>query len=105
MKNIKHYDSFNSNVNESFWASLFGAILILTSDQAVYGKAMQEGIEIAIEDCNAKLKSHTFFKYGFLIMSSLFIIIGSPNFVRLNFIPGAEFYVYIFVTFLIYFYV
>jgi len=24
MKNIKHYDSFNSNVNESFWASLFG---------------------------------------------------------------------------------
>ena len=24
MKNIKHYDSFNSNVNESFWTSIFG---------------------------------------------------------------------------------
>jgi hypothetical protein len=24
MKNIRHYDSFNSNVNESFWTSIFG---------------------------------------------------------------------------------
>ncbi|MDC0358839.1 ABC transporter substrate-binding protein [Oligoflexia bacterium] len=38
-----------------------GAILILSSDQAQYGKAMQEGIEIALDECNAKLKitSHT----------------------------------------------
>jgi len=35
-----------------------GAVLILTSDQAVYGKAMQEGMEIAVEDCSAKLKPH-----------------------------------------------
>ena len=24
MKNIKHYDSFSPNVNESFWTSIFG---------------------------------------------------------------------------------
>lgn len=34
-----------------------GAVLILTSDQAVYGTAMQDGIEIGLDECNQKLKA------------------------------------------------
>ncbi len=45
------------NINKSFSEDYnIGAVLILTSDQAVYGKAMQEGMEIALSDCNNQLK-------------------------------------------------